>query len=93
MSIEERLRTFILGELRPKVAPEEMTYDYPLLKNYVIESMGVFLLVSFMEEGLGIDVLDEDIVPEHFETIDAMARYVRSRLRPEPSLEASEASE
>lgn len=80
MSIEQRLRAFIVSELRASVPPADLTDDFPLLKNYVIESMGIFLLVGFMEEQLGIEVLDEEVVPQHFESIEAMARFVRSKL-------------
>lgn len=89
MYIEESVRAFILNELRPQVASEELTDDFPLLKNYVIESIGIFLLVNFMEEELGIEVLDEEIVPEHFESIAVIAGYVRSKLPQERSLGAS----
>jgi len=84
MTIEDKFRTFIVDELRPQVALEELTDNFPLLKNYVIESIGVFLLVSFMEDELGVEVLDEEIVPEHFENIEALAALVRAK-QPRPS--------
>ena len=86
MTIEERLRAFIVSELRTTIGREKLTDDFPLLKNYVIESMGIFLLVSFVENDVGIEVLDEEVVPQHFESIAAMARFVRSKLPVDRSL-------
>jgi acyl carrier protein len=36
-------------------------------------------LVMFVEEKFGVQVDDEDIVPENFDSVERLARYVRQK--------------
>lgn len=58
----------------PKVAP-----DQRLLDSGLVDSVGVLRLAAFIEEKFGFLIQDEDLVPENFETADAIAAFVRSR--------------
>ena len=54
--------------------------DTSLIENGVIDSLGIFQLVSFLESGFGIRVEDAEIVLENFRTIDAIEQFVRGKL-------------
>jgi acyl carrier protein len=41
--------------------------------------MGIFQVVSFLESEFGIEVGDEDLVPDNFGTIDLIAALVESK--------------
>ncbi len=47
-----------------------------LIEDGVIDSLGLFSLISFVEETFGIAVDDDDVVGDIFGTIDALASYV-----------------
>ena len=53
--------------------------DQDLLGAGVIDSLGILRMVAFMEERFGVQVPDEDVVFENFQSIGAMARYVAQR--------------
>lgn len=82
MSIENRLRSFIVDELQWSGRPEELTDDYPLIQRGVVDSLGIFSMVSFVESEYGIEVEDEELVPEHFGSIAGIARLVGSKRSP-----------
>lgn len=69
--MRDRIRTFILEELGWYGPPSELTDDYPLIEREVIDSMGLFRLVTFLEES-GIEVADDDLVPDNFASLDAI---------------------
>jgi acyl carrier protein len=50
-----------------------------LLQEGIIDSTGVLELVMFVEETFGFTVEDEEIVPENFDSVERLARYVRSK--------------
>jgi len=54
--------------------------DQDLLSAGIIDSLGILRLVAFMEDQLGIQVLDEDVVFENFSSIKVMNDYVCGRL-------------
>ena len=71
MSTQDRLRDFIVRE----VAPD----DLPLIETGVVDSLGIFRIVSFVEQEFGVDINDEELAPEHFGTIASIARLVESK--------------
>jgi acyl carrier protein len=50
-----------------------------LLAAGVIDSLGILRLVSFVEEKFGIEVPDEDVTIDNFQSVKAMSDYVASQ--------------
>lgn len=79
MDASDALRSFIVNELHYKGTPDRLTHDYPLIENQVVDSLGLFMLVSFIEEQFGVEVGDEELVPENFGTIGAMSKLIERK--------------
>ncbi|HWQ28589.1 MAG TPA: acyl carrier protein [Dehalococcoidia bacterium] len=79
MSTVNTLRDFIVRELRWNGGPEALTLDYPLIENHVVDSLGLFTLVTFVENQFGIEVGDEELVPENFGTIGAIVSLIERK--------------
>ena len=50
-----------------------------LLETGVLDSLGLLRLVVFVQERFGITMDDADLVPENFDSVDAICDYLRSR--------------
>ena len=50
-----------------------------LLETGVLDSLSLLRLVVFIQERFGITVDDVDLVPEHFDSVDAICAYLRPR--------------
>ena len=50
-----------------------------LLSSGVINSLGILQLVSFVEERMGIEIPDEDVVYENFHSVAALADYLEGQ--------------
>jgi acyl carrier protein len=50
-----------------------------LLETGILDSLSLLRLVVFIQERFGITVDDVDLVPEHFDSVDAICAYLRSR--------------
>lgn len=75
--IEDRIRRFVVDELHGP--PLQLTADYPLIERGVVDSLGIMHLVSFIEGEYAITIEDEELTPDNFETIGAVARFVESK--------------
>lgn len=56
-----------------------MDDDESFLEAGVVDSLGVVELVSFVEETYNIEVPDDDIVPDNFDSVDNLAGYISRR--------------
>ena len=73
-----RIRTFIL-ETFPTARARRLTSDQSLLENGVLDSLGILDLVSYLEREFEIAVSDEDLVPEHFDSLDRLTTFVERK--------------
>lgn len=77
--IETSVREFVLKCRRWPGPDVPLTESYPLLDNGVLDSMTLMELVAHLERQFAIVVEDEDILPENFEDLAAIVRYVRDK--------------
>jgi acyl carrier protein len=77
--IESSIRNFLVGELEWPGEPAELSADTPLLDGNAVDSMGIYELVTFLEGAYQIEILDEEVVPDHFGTIGALAKLVEAK--------------
>ncbi|MGE0823679.1 MAG: phosphopantetheine-binding protein [Candidatus Binatia bacterium] len=72
------IRAFI-EERFPLARKREMSDEVHLLESGILDSLGVLDVVTFMEQEFGIIVADEELVPENFQSMSAMARFVEQK--------------
>ena len=76
-SIQKELRQFIASELGRDVSG--VADADSLLEAGVIDSMGVLELVSFIEKQYRIAVAEDEMMPENFDSVDAIAAFIDRR--------------
>jgi acyl carrier protein len=75
-SVRDQLRQFILEELASAKGISQFTDDESLMANGVIDSLGVFRLVTFLEENFGVRVGDEEITADNLSSVDTIEQLV-----------------
>jgi len=76
----EKIRSFV-EQMSMDDSGTAITQDTPLLDSGMIDSTGVMELIGFLESEFGINVADEEIVPENFETVSRIAAFVERKKR------------
>ena len=78
--IEDRLKRLIASRLFLKLAPEAIDETKSLIDVYGVDSVSLLELVVGLEEEFGIAIPDEEFNLKHFETVAALASFVRNKL-------------
>lgn len=81
MDVVSSLRRYIAENFLHRRGVSQVGEDDPLLESGIVDSMGILQLVGFLESRFGIDVDDEDIVPENFETMMSISAFVDMKVR------------
>jgi acyl carrier protein len=58
---------------------EQVDNERSLLEAGILDSLGVLALVSFIEGRYGIGISDDELLPENFDSIDAIATFIARR--------------
>lgn len=77
-TLRQKIRIFVEGRF-PLVAAENLTDEDSLLDSGAIDSLGLLDVVGFLEEDLGLDIDDEDMEPENFQSISELTRFVEQK--------------
>lgn len=76
MSHEDTVRGFIIDDLGWAGPASDLTADYDLLENDVVDSLGILRLVTLIEEHFDVEIPDEQLVPENFVSLRALASLI-----------------
>jgi acyl carrier protein len=76
---EDRLRAFITREVYWDDTEGEIPRDYPVMERNLLDSFGVFNLVSFIEREFNIKLEADEIAPENFATIATMSALIETK--------------
>ena len=56
---------------------KDLSLDYDLVTNGIIDSLTMMELIDEMEERYGINIAGEDTIPENFDTITHMINLIK----------------
>ncbi len=74
--IADQVRDFILENLLFTDDRSAIDDDESLLDKGIIDSTGIMEVIMFIEERFGIQVRDEEMIPENLDSVSNIAAYV-----------------
>jgi len=81
MTILKDIEKFLLTEIAGDLGRQSLDPDEDLLEQRIIDSMGILKLVVFLEKTAGIKVMDEDVIPENFQSLNRMVKLVEQKMK------------
>lgn len=73
---ESSIRTFLIEDVLYDRDLKELAVDEKLLEKGLLDSLSILKTVTFCEEQFGITIPDEDVLPDHFESVKTIAALV-----------------
>jgi len=77
--VRNKLREFIFENFLVGLRKNELDGADSFLEKGIIDSTGVLELVSFVEDNFKIEVNDEELVPDNFDSVNKLGEYVRRK--------------
>jgi len=65
---EQLLEKILAWIIQVQGSKVEINASTPILSESILDSMNLLLLISHVEEEYGININEEDLIPENFET-------------------------
>ena len=77
-SVADRVRRFIIDDLGWGGTADQLPDDLPLIRTGVLDSLGILMLVQFLESTYDIVIDDGDITRVHLGSLASIQRYVEA---------------
>jgi acyl carrier protein len=78
-TVKDQIRQFVREELASAKGITLVSDDQSLIENGVVDSLGIFRLVTFLEEAFGVKIGDEEISAENLQSVDMIEQLVLSK--------------
>lgn len=76
MEVKEQIRSFIIENFLFGQEDAALGDDDSFLESGIIDSTGVLEVVGFIEDEFDIEVLDEELIPDNFDSLSRLVDYV-----------------
>ena len=80
MNVKQQIRSYVAESLFFSSDDYALDDDMSFLDEGVVDSTGVVELVLFVEENFGIEVDDDEIVPDNFDSVNNLVAYIERKL-------------
>lgn len=79
MSVEAQIRHYILENFLYTSDEGKLQNDDSFLEEGIVDSTGILELLLFVEETFDIMVEDEEVLPDNFDSVERLTRYVKAK--------------
>lgn len=76
MDAKETIRTFILESVLAGSKTTGIADDDSFMDKGIIDSTGILELVAFIQDTFTIEVRDDELVPDNFDSVEKLSRYI-----------------
>ena len=74
--IETQIRNYILENFLYTTDEKKLKNTASFLEDGIVDSTGIVELLLFVEEAFGIQVEDDEVLPDNFDSVERLKRYV-----------------
>jgi acyl carrier protein len=80
VTITESVREYICADLAADVGREDLTPDFPLIDNGVLDSISTYRLAGFLAERFHVAIEDADMTYRNLQSLEAITAMVEAKL-------------
>ena len=78
--VEAVINDYISREIVQDPSLLPLGNETPLVETGILDSLSLLRLMIFIQDRFGIGVVDLDLPPEHFASVDTICAYLRSQI-------------
>lgn len=78
-AIKDTVRTFIVDSFLMGGDQANFADSDSFLEHHIVDSTGFLELIMFLEETYGIEVKEDEMVPDNLDSLDAIDAYVQRK--------------
>lgn len=76
-SHKDLIRNFIFSNLIKRSEHKKITDNDNIIKEGIIDSLGLMHLINYIEETFSLKIDDEELIPDNFETVEVISSLIR----------------
>jgi len=78
-SVRDEIRAFVFARF-PMAQSRQIGDGESLLDSGIVDSLGILDIVTHLEDRFGVEIGDDDLNPENFDSIEVLSAFVDGKL-------------
>jgi acyl carrier protein len=78
-NIAQLVNNYIVRELMSDKPGAVVANDEHLIESGIVDSLGIFLLIAFIDSAFGVKIQPEDVVLDNFQSVNTITDLVLAR--------------
>lgn len=79
MTIEAKLRTYILEDFLFTDDESDLSSSDSFLEKGIIDSTGIMEVIFFINDEFGIEVEDDEMIPDNLDSVNNIAAFIEKK--------------
>jgi len=80
MSVESKVRGFVLESFLFTDDESALNNEDSFIEKGIIDSTGMLEIISFIENDFGIEVTDDEMIPENLDSVSNIVAFVAKKV-------------
>jgi acyl carrier protein len=82
MQTETKVREFVLKNYLFTTEQSALKSEDSFMKSGIMDSTGILEMIMFLHDEFGVDVMDDEMVPENLDSVQNVVAFVDKKLQP-----------
>ncbi len=81
MQTESKVREFVLKNYLFTTEQSALKSDDSFMKSGIMDSTGILEMIMFLHDEFGVDVMDDEMVPENLDSVNNVVAFLGKKLQ------------
>ena len=80
MQTESKVRDFVLKNYLFSTEQTALKSEDSFMKSGIMDSTGILEMIMFLHDEFGVDVMDDEMVPENLDSVNNVVAFLKKKL-------------
>lgn len=81
MQTETKVREFVLRNYLFTTEQSALKSEDSFMKSGIMDSTGILEMIMFLHDEFGVDVMDDEMIPENLDSVQNVVAFVSKKLQ------------
>ena len=81
MQTESKVRDFVLKNYLFTTEQSALKSEDSFMKSGIMDSTGILEMIMFLHDEFGVDVMDDEMIPENLDSVHNVVSFLRKKLQ------------
>lgn len=82
MQTESKVRDFVLKNYLFTTEQSALKSEDSFMKSGIMDSTGILEMIMFLHDEFGVDVMDDEMIPENLDSVQNVVAFLGKKLQP-----------